>query len=667
MKTKIKLGTKLIGSFLLVGTIPLLVMGIVSLWQTSNALEIQVFNQLQIAREIKKSQLEKMFTAQLEVVKQNAALENVRRFFLEFENIGLTQGYDSEDYKAALGDYDSILQFYSQGFEDLFLISGKGDVVYSVKHNADFGENLTSGKLKDSGLARAFSKAVKGAIVFEDFEFYAPMNNSLVSFFAAPLTDAAGKIIGVMAVPRLINDVNTIMGERSGMGKTGETYLVGKDFLMRSDSFLDQKNHSAVASRANPERGKAETVPARQALAGTTGSGIHRDYLGSEALSSYTPIKIGDTTWALIAEMDKAEAFSSINTIKWFTAVLTALCIAVIAVVAFFITRSISKPINRITENLSQNASHVYSASLQVASSSQTLAEGASEQASALEETSTALEEMSSLTLQNADNAGEADKLMARANIVVHGTSSSMTELTRSMEEISKASVETQKIIKTIDEIAFQTNLLALNAAVEAARAGEAGAGFAVVADEVRNLAMRAADAARNTAVLIEGTVLKIKAGSELVTRTSESFLQVTESTTKVTALVAEIAGASEEQSQGINQINKAVTEMDKLVQMTAANAVENAGASEEMTGQAEQMQAMVNELVGLVGSNKGKKEKKAATAPASDGQQAPLPAAAQPAAKRRTARKKTLLSPKPALAAPEQVIPFNDEDFKDF
>jgi methyl-accepting chemotaxis protein len=663
MKTKIKLGTKLIGSFLLVGTIPLLVMGVVSLWQASAALETQVFNQLQIAREIKKSQLAKMFTAQLEVVKQNAALENVRRFFLEFENIGLMQGFDSEDYKSALNDYDPILRFYSEGFEDLFLISRKGDVVYSVKHNGDFGENLASGKLKDSGLARAFNKAVKGEIVFEDFAFYGPMNNTLVSFFAAPLIDDGGKVIGVMAVPRLINDVNTIMGERSGMGKTGETYLVGKDFLMRSDSFLDPKNHSAVASRANPALGKAETESVRQALAGTTGAGIHRDYLGSEVLSSYTPIKVGDTTWALIAEMDKAEAFSSINTIKMFTAALIALCIAVIAVVAFFITRSISKPIGRITGSLNQNASHVYAASLQVASSSQTLAEGASEQASSLEETSTALEQMSSLTLQNADNAGQADKLMTMANTVVHGTSSSMQELTHSMEEISKASVETQKIIKTIDEIAFQTNLLALNAAVEAARAGEAGAGFAVVADEVRNLAMRAAEAARNTAVLIEGTVVKIKAGSDLVTRTSENFLQVTESTAKVTALVAEIASASEEQSQGIGQINKAVTEMDKLVQMTAAKAVENAGSSEEMTGQAEQMQTMVSELVDLVGGDK----KDTKDVAAADGREAPQPAAAGAGAKRQAAREKPVLIAKPELATPEQVIPFSDEDFKNF
>lgn len=667
MKTQIKLRTKLIGSFLLVGIIPLLVMGIISLWQTTEALKTQVFNQLQISREIKKSQLEKMFTAQLEVVKQNAALENVRRFFLEFENIGLMQGFDSEDYKAALADYDSILQFYSQGFEDLFLISRKGDVVYSVKHNSDFGVNLLTDQHKENGLARAFNKAVQGEIVFEDFAFYAPMDNSLISFFAAPLTDESGKVIGVMAMPRQIEDVNDIMGERSGMGKTGETYLVGNDHLMVSDSFLDPQNHTAIASHSKPELGKAETESSRQALAGKTGFGIHRNYLGSEVLSSYTPIKIGDTTWALIAEINKSEAFTSINAIKLFTIGLIVICIVAIAAVAFLITRSISKPINIITESLNLNADHVFTASLEVAASSQSLADGASQQAAALEETSSSLEEMSSLTMQNANNAGEADKLMQKANGVVDGANSSMRELTQSMEEISRASEETQKIVKTIDEIAFQTNLLALNAAVEAARAGEAGAGFAVVADEVRNLAMRAADAARNTATLIEGTVKKIKSGSQLVTKTSEDFLQVTESTSKVAALVTEIATASDEQSHGISQINKAVTEMDKVVQLTAANAVENASSSEEMTGQAEQMKTLVNDLVALVGDSKGKTEKTTAAAAEPVKETRPRPVVSAAGVKRQPTPGRPALVHKPKLATPQQVIPFDEEDFKDF
>ena len=178
---------------------------------------------------------------------------------------------------------------------------------------------------------------------------------------------------------------------------------------------------------------------------------------------------------------------------------------------AYLIVRSITKPIRLVVDGLAEGAEQVASAAGQVSGSSQQLAEGASEQAASIEETSSSLEEMSSMTRQNAEHASQANKLMAETSDVVVKANQSMDRLTVAMVEITTASEETSKIIKTIDEIAFQTNLLALNAAVEAARAGEAGAGFAVVADEVRNLAMRAAEAAKNTANLIEGTVKKIK------------------------------------------------------------------------------------------------------------------------------------------------------------
>jgi methyl-accepting chemotaxis protein len=205
--------------------------------------------------------------------------------------------------------------------------------------------------------------------------------------------------------------------------------------------------------------------------------------------------------------------------------------------------------------------------------SSQTLSEAATQQASSLQETSASLEEMSSMTRQNAENAQQADRLMHGANEIVSKANQTMTELTHSMEKISHSSEETSKIIKTIDEIAFQTNLLALNAAVEAARAGEAGAGFAVVADEVRNLAMRAAEAAKNTSELIESTVKRISDGSALVKSTDEAFTEVTANTAQVVELVDEIAAASNEQALGIEQLNAAVAEIDKATQQNVANA----------------------------------------------------------------------------------------------
>jgi len=271
-----------------------------------------------------------------------------------------------------------------------------------------------------------------------------------------------------------------------------------------------------------------------------------------------------------------------------------------------FLTRSITKPINKVVEGLTDGSEQVASASSQVSSASQSLAEGASEQAAGIEETSSSIEEMSSMTRQNADNANQANLLMSETTKVVDEANRSMSELTGSMKEISAASEETAKIIKTIDEIAFQTNLLALNAAVEAARAGEAGAGFAVVADEVRNLAMRAADAAKNTANLIEGTVKKIKNGSDTVGKTNEAFSKVATGAKKVGELVGEISAASNEQAQGIDQINKAVSEMDKVVQKNAASAEESASAAEEMNAQAETMKGYVGELMALVGGRNG-------------------------------------------------------------
>jgi methyl-accepting chemotaxis protein len=284
------------------------------------------------------------------------------------------------------------------------------------------------------------------------------------------------------------------------------------------------------------------------------------------------------------------------------------------SVLCALLVRAITRPINRAIAGLSEVAEQVGASSDQVSHASRELAEDASRQAATVEETSSSLEEMASMTRQNAENAEQANRLMAEAAQTINQANQSMEGLTASMGEISKASEKTQKIIKTIDEVAFQTNLLALNAAVEAARAGEAGAGFAVVADEVRNLARRAADAAKDTANLIETTVKTVKDGAGLVDKTHVEFGRVSQSVSKVGELVGEITAASQEQSQGIGQVNRAVAEIDKVIQKNAANAEQSAAASSEMSVRAEQMKEYVDGLAEMISGGRGGNARKLRT-----------------------------------------------------
>jgi methyl-accepting chemotaxis protein len=242
----------------------------------------------------------------------------------------------------------------------------------------------------------------------------------------------------------------------------------------------------------------------------------------------------------------------------------------------------------------------------QISASSQTLAEGASEQAASLEETSASLEEMASMTRRNAENAQSAKDLAAQARAAADAGAADMREMNEAIGGIKSSSDNIAKIIKTIDEIAFQTNILALNAAVEAARAGEAGMGFAVVAEEVRNLAQRSAEAARETTAKIEDSIARSEAGVEISAKVAARLAEIVAKARQVDELVAEIATASREQSQGIEQVNTAVTQMDKVTQGNAAAAEESASASEELNAQAQTLKDAVSDLLALVGGGAG-------------------------------------------------------------
>lgn len=336
--------------------------------------------------------------------------------------------------------------------------------------------------------------------------------------------------------------------------------------------------------------------------------------------------------------------------------------IVVSLVLSIFMTRGIANPINRAVEQLNEAAAQVAAAAGEVSSSSQSLANGASESAASLEETSASLEEMASMTKLNADHAVQAKNLMNKAKIIVDNVNDHMDNMARAITDVTKTSEDTVKIIKTIDEISFQTNLLALNAAVEAARAGEAGAGFAVVAEEVRNLALRAAEAAKNTSVLIEATIKGVKKGNELTSLTQTAFMENMEISDKIGKLIDEIAAASAEQASGIGQITKAMTGLDEVTQSIAASAEESSSASEELNAQAAEMKGVVDELTSVVGSSRR----------ATEGQgiltrQSVVPESHQIAHYPIKNRQIATTGKKTRILKPERLIPLNKHAFEEF
>lgn len=343
-------------------------------------------------------------------------------------------------------------------------------------------------------------------------------------------------------------------------------------------------------------------------------------------MSVFYPLNIGNTStpWAVIVRVpqdvvlaefrgiqDKMTSESDIlekslqrrNTAAlWKQSSAGIILIFLTLLMIWFVAESVAKPLKSVMQGLRESYREVLSASEYIASASQSLAQSSSEYAASSEETSASLEEISSMTKQNAENARRTDLLMKEVGELIVRAGSSVDELNHSMQEIHKTGQDTRNIITAIDQIAFQTKLLALNAAIEASRAGESGAGFAVVAHEVRNLALRAADAARNTAPLIEKTVTTVMHGKQFVDKTDHAFNAVSEKSSEAARLIADIAAASDEQSRGTEQINLAVAEAEKAVQQNAANAEESASAAEILNLQAEQLKGFIEQLVILIG-----------------------------------------------------------------
>jgi methyl-accepting chemotaxis protein len=365
---------------------------------------------------------------------------------------------------------------------------------------------------------------------------------------------------------------------------------------------------------------------------------------------------------------------ASASDLGWVAVITTPIAMAILITNIVIIGKKLISQIQKIADKLTESAGEIHSASNLTSTATETLAGGASAQATAIEESSAALEQMAAMTAGNADNANQAKILTAETRDIVSKVNEHMNNMAVAIQKVNTTSEETGKIIKTIDSIAFQTNLLALNAAVEAARAGEAGAGFAVVANEVRNLAQRSAEAAKNTASLIENTIAVVKESSDLTELTRTAFQENVDIARKVEELVREIATASTEQSHGIHQINKAVIDLERITQQNAATAEESASAAEEMNAQSMQMKEIVQRLVVIIQGPAVKPKELSSSAGTKE-----LKPAQATAAPRRTSQKTSVRSLPDIVKQPvsgrapvhktraEEIIPFEKDDFKDF
>ena len=646
------LGFKLIAGGIAVVLIPLLVVGVFSVMKGSNALrDVSEEQAVNIAKDLA-GMTQLVLEEELKMVKRiavedavvEAAISAAQGNMDRSERVFRDLNKQLLAAMQAIGkDYETILVTDAQG--RVFADGSTGKHVGMSVADREYFQKARNG---EPNVATPVKSKISGQPVIP---------------ICAPVLSPTGENLGTVSTVVKIGFLSEKFLSVK-MGKTGYPFMVSTTGLV-----LVHPNEDHILETNLAKLNGMEEIMTKM-LSREIGVGSYT-FEGIEKIAGYAPVDL--TGWSVGVTQPSSEFLAAANAIRNVILIVGVTFLAATILGVLYFARGITKPIMQAVSSLTEGADQVASASGQVSGASQSLAEGASESAASLEETSSSLEEISNMTKQNAENANQADNLMKAANQAVDKANNAMTELTESMGGISSASEETQKIIKTIDEIAFQTNLLALNAAVEAARAGEAGAGFAVVADEVRNLAMRAADAAKNTAGLIEDTVNKVKGGSELVATTNEAFKEVAQSATKVGELVNEIAAASSEQAQGIDQTSKATAEMDKVTQQNAANAEESASASEELNAQAEQMKLVVRELVAVVGgdagngNSKSKESGKGNHTATGSGREAvkQVPQSTSPV-------KASHQSSDSAASAykeinPETVIPMNDDDFKDF
>jgi len=660
-----KINHKLLFSFLSLSLIPLITFAFISINNVRDAMEEQTFSKLNAVNAIKKIQINDYLSSlknSLQVLDDDPYIYDAMEDFSQA--ITLT-GLDGDEWREAEKKYATHFKKINDinAWYDLFLINVQGDIIFTVAKESDLGVNIPQSALSRSSIGDAFKKAqqsAQGEISFSDFKPYPPSNDEPASFMMEKVINSSGTHTGYVALQLPLDKINKIMQQRDGMGKTGETYLVGQDKRMRSDSYLDPKGRSVIASFAGDiANNGVNTDAVKSAFNGETASRIILDYNGNSVLSSFMALDLGSFKWALIAEIDEAEAFEAVNSLVNISVSIVIAVSVIISLIAFWIAKNISRPIVRavssvqriasgdLTEKINVNQSDelgllqqsmqemvaklknmiedVLSSAEQQATASEELSSiteltnanvtrqhQATEQvATAINEMSVSIDEVTSNTSEASTAADTSTKLVKTSSISINKTIEQILQLAddiaKSKTLIDEVQADTRNIVNILDVIkgvADQTNLLALNAAIEAARAGEYGRGFAVVADEVKNLAQNT----QNSTVEIESTIksleLKVGAATESMNAGTEQAKLIVEKANEVTASLAEVESSVSLISDMNIQISTAtqqqsVVAKDISQQATEINdiSIETGESTAEISTASEELAALASDL----------------------------------------------------------------------